>query len=229
MTTQKEYQEIEADSSRQEKVFNDCIISVLESWVRLARERLHGTGVRCYISPGNDDKFEVDSVLTDSEEVVNPEGRVVELDGEHEMITLGYTNPTPWHSPREVSEDKLGEMIEAMAAKVARPETAVYNLHVPPIGTDLDKAPAVDSEFRYVREGLSVKLIHAGSTAVRASIEKHAPLLGLHGHIHESKAFVKLGRTLCLNPGSEYSDGMLRGALVNLEGGRVKEFMFTNG
>ena len=183
----------------------------------------------CYISPGNDDKFEVDSVLTDSGEVVNPEGRVVELDGEHEMITLGYTNPTPWHSPREVSEDKLGEMIEAMAAKVTRPGKAVYNLHVPPIGTDLDKAPAVDSEFRYVREGLSVKMIHAGSTAVRTSIEKHAPLLGLHGHIHESKAFAKLGRTLCLNPGSEYAEGMLRGALVNLEGGKVKEFMFTNG
>ena len=47
-------------------------------------------------------------------------------------------------------------------------------------------------------------MIHAGSTAVRASIEKHQPLVGLHGHIHESKGFVTLGRTLCLNPGSEY-------------------------
>ena len=229
MTTQPEFQEIKGDSSRQEKVFNDCILSVLQSWVKLAQERLHGTGVRCYISPGNDDRFEVDSLLTDSEEVVNPEGRVVDLDGEHEMITLGYANPTPWHSPREVAEDRLGEMIEGMSAKVTRPEKAVYNLHVPPINTDLDKAPAVDSELRYVREGLSVKMIHAGSTAVRASIEKHAPMLGLHGHIHESRGFVRLGRTLCLNPGSEYADGMLRGALVNLEGGKVKEFMFTNG
>lgn len=229
MTTQAEYQDIKGDSSKQEKLFNECILSVLESWIRLVRERLRGTGIRCYISPGNDDKFEVDSMLTDSEEVINPEGRVVDLDGEHEMITLGYANPTPWHSPREVSEDKLGEMIEKMAAEVTRPETAVYNLHVPPMGTDLDKAPAVDSELGYVREGLSVKMIHAGSTAVRASIERHAPLLGLHGHIHESRGFVKLGRTLCLNPGSEYEDGMLRGALVNLEGGKVKEFMFTNG
>jgi uncharacterized protein len=210
-------------------VFNECITSVLASWVKLVHERLHGTGIVCYISPGNDDKFEVDSVLSDSGELVNPEGRVVDLDGEHEMITLGYANPTPWHSPREVGEDKLGEMIESMAAKVARPEKAIYNLHVPPIETDLDKAPAVDSELRYVRDGLGVKMIHAGSTAVRTSIEKHAPLLGLHGHIHESKGFVKLGRTLCLNPGSEYADGMLRGALVNLEGGRVKEFMFTSG
>jgi Icc-related predicted phosphoesterase len=229
VTTQAEYQEMKADKARQEKVFNDCMFSAIESWIGLARQRLHGTGVRCYISPGNDDRFEIDSLLTDSEEIVNPEGRVVDLDGTHEMITLGYANPTPWHSPREVSEDKLGEMIEAMAAKVAKPENAIFNLHVPPINTDLDKAPAVDSEFRYVREGLSVKMIHAGSSSVRSSIERHTPLLGLHGHIHESKGFVRLGRTLCLNPGSEYAEGILRGALVNLEVGKVKEFMFTSG
>lgn len=167
--------------------------------------------------------------MTDSEEVVNPEGKVVDIDGEHEMITLGYANPTPWNSPREVSEEKLGQMIEAMATKVVRPENAMFNLHVPPIDTELDRAPAVDSEFRYVREGLSVKMIHAGSSAVRSSIERHRPLLGLHGHIHESKGFVKLGRTLCLNPGSEYAEGILRGALVSLEGDRVREFMFTSG
>ena len=229
VTTHDEYDDMKADAAKQAKVFNDCMVSVVESWVGLARQRLHGTGIRCYISPGNDDKFEIDSLLTDSEELVNPEGRVVDLDGTHEMITLGYANPTPWHSPREVSEGKLAEMIEGMAARVARPQNAIYNLHVPPIDTDLDKAPAVDSEFRYVREGLSVKMIHAGSSAVRSSIERHAPLLGLHGHIHESKGFVRLGRTLCLNPGSEYADGILRGAIVNLEGGRVKEFMFTSG
>jgi hypothetical protein len=229
LTSQAEYEEIKADGSKQEKVFNECILDVLGSWVKLAQERLRGTGIRCYISPGNDDKFEVDALLTDSDEVVNPEGRVIDLDGQHEMITLGYANPTPWHSPREVEEEKLGEMIEGMAAKVSRPANAIFNLHVPPINTDLDKAPAVDSELRYVRDGLGVKMIHAGSTAVRASIERHKPLLGLHGHIHESKGFVKLGRTLCLNPGSEYADGILRGAIANLDGGKVKEFMFTSG
>jgi Icc-related predicted phosphoesterase len=105
----------------------------------------------------------------------------------------------------------------------------LFNLHVPPINTELDKAPAVDEEFHYVKEGLGVKMAHVGSLAVRNSIEEHQPLLGLHGHIHESKGFVKIGRTLCLNPGSEYSDGILRGALVNLDGGRVKEFLLTSG
>jgi hypothetical protein len=229
VTNLKELREIHADKAKEERVFNDAIVALLRSWLRLAEERLKGTNVKCYISPGNDDKFEVDSVLTDSGPLVNPENRVVDLDGAHEMITLGYSNPTPWKSPREVSEDKLGQMIENLASQVSNPDAAIFNLHVPPINTELDKAPAVSAEFGYVRENLSVKMIHAGSSAVRSSIEKHQPLIGLHGHIHESKGFVKIGRTVCLNPGSEYADGILRGCLVNLEGSRAKEFLLTSG
>jgi len=229
VTTRAELKEIQGDKAREEKVFNEAIISTLGSWVKLAKERLEGTGVKCYISPGNDDKFEVDSVLADSAQVINPENKVVELDGGYEMITLGYANTTPWKSPREVSDPELGAMIENLASQVRRPETAIFNLHVPPIDTELDKAPAVSEEFTYVREGLGVKMIHAGSAAVRKSIELHQPLLGLHGHIHESRGFVRIGRSLCLNPGSEYADGILRGALVNLDGGKVKEFLLTSG
>jgi Icc-related predicted phosphoesterase len=229
VTSRKELDEIEASKEKMDRVFNDCILSVLRSWLQLADERLRGTNVKCYISPGNDDRLEIDDVLIDSGHVIDPENRVVDLDGGYEMITLGYSNITPWKSPREVSDEKLGEMIEALASKVKRPDTSLFNLHVPPINTELDKAPAVDEELRYVKEGLGVKMAHVGSMAVRNSIEKHQPLLGLHGHIHESKGFVKIGRTLCLNPGSEYSDGILRGALVNLDGGRVKEFLLTSG
>jgi len=229
VTTTGELAEIQKDKKKEEKVFNDAIVSTLSSWIQLAQDRLKGTAVRCYISPGNDDKFEVDSVLTDSGLVINPENRVVELDGGFEMITLGYANTTPWKSPREVSDEKLGTMIESLASQVKRPENAVYNLHVPPLDTELDKAPAVSDEFTYVREGLGVKMIHAGSAAVRKSIEGHQPLLGLHGHIHESRGFVRLGRSLCLNPGSEYADGILRGAVINLDRGQVKEFLLTSG
>jgi Icc-related predicted phosphoesterase len=222
-------EELRSDVTKKDKVFDEVMLGVLRSWVGLAQERLKGTGVKCYISPGNDDKFELDSALADAGQVVNPENRVVELDGGYEMITLGTANPTPWKSPREVSEARLGEMIEALAAQVRRPENAVYNLHVPPIDTELDKAPAVSQDFNYVKEGLGIKFIHAGSTAVRRSIVAHSPLLGLHGHIHESKGFTRLGRTLCLNPGSEYADGVLRGALVSLQDGRVHDFMLTSG
>ncbi len=229
VTTQAELAEIKADKAKEEKMFSKAMIAVLDSWVKLAHERLANTNVKLHLSPGNDDKFEIDSSLVNSGPVVNPEGKVVVLDGGFEMITLGYANPTPWKSPREVSEEKLGEMIESLASEVKNPETAVYNLHVPPIDTELDKAPAVSHDFNYVKEGLGIKFIHAGSSAVRRSIERHAPLLGLHGHIHESKGFTRIGRTLCLNPGSEYSDGILRGALAYLVDGKVHDFMLTSG
>ncbi len=229
VTTRKELEEINASPARRDKVFDDEMLSVLRTWVGLVQERLGGTGVVCYLSPGNDDKFLIDSELVDAGQLVNPEGRVVALPGGYEMITLGYANPTPWKSPREVSEGELGAMIESMAAKISRPGAAIYNLHVPPIDTELDKAPAVSADLGYVKSGLGVKIIHAGSSAVRSAIEAHRPMLGLHGHIHESKGFVRLGSTLCLNPGSEYGDGILRGAVVSLEGEKVKNFLLTSG
>ncbi len=229
VTTPTHLAEVRADRALEKRLFADAMTGVLRSWIELAQERLSGTAVKCYISPGNDDLPDVDPLLADSGNLVNPENRVVELPGGHEMITLGYTNPTPWKSPREVTEDKLGTMIEALASKVQNMSAAVFNLHVPPIDTELDRAPAVSSDFTYVKEGLGIKFIHAGSSAVRTAIENHGPLLGLHGHIHESKGFAKLGRTLCLNPGSEYADGILRGAIVNLDGGKVKEFLLTSG
>ena len=228
VTTRAELADIQADKSREESLFNEAILSVVRNWMAMVEERLQGTNVTCYISPGNDDRFEIDSVLVDDDHLVNPEARVVSI-GNDEMITLGFANRTPWNSPREVDEDKLGEMIENLASKVRKPRSAIFNLHVPPINTELDKAPAVSQKLEYVREGLGVRMIHAGSTAVRTAIEKHQPLLGLHGHIHESRGFSRIGNTLCLNPGSEYSDGILRGCLVNLQDGKIKEFLLTSG
>ena len=228
-TSPKELEEIEADKSKEERIFNEAMVSVLRTWIDLAQERLRGTDVKCYISPGNDDKLEIDSMLIDSGCLVNPENRVVRLPGGYEMITLGYSNPTPWKSPREVSEERLGQMIESLTSQVRSMDSAIFNLHVPPIDTELDRAPAVSESFEYVKEGLGIKFVHVGSSSVRGAIEKHSPLLGLHGHIHESRGFVRLGRTLCLNPGSEYGDGILRGAIVNLEDGKVKEFLLTSG
>jgi Icc-related predicted phosphoesterase len=230
MTTPEELERLAKNKDEVDKIFMEQMTSVLSSWIQLANERLKGTGVKCYISPGNDDRFEMDYILQDSEHVINPENRVVEIPGGYEMITLGYANPTPWKSPREVSEERLLEMIEHLASLLKKPETSIFNLHVPPFGTELDKAPAVNSQLEYEKAGLGmVKVINAGSRAVKSSIEKYQPLLGLHGHIHESRGFVWLGRTLCLNPGSDYGEGTLKGALVDLEDGKLKEFILTSG
>jgi Icc-related predicted phosphoesterase len=71
--------------------------------------------------------------------------------------------------------------------------------------------------------------IHVGSRAVAKMIEKYQPLIGLHGHIHESRGAQKIRRSLIINPGSEYSEGILKGAAIILEKGKVKDYVFTSG
>jgi Icc-related predicted phosphoesterase len=79
-----------------------------------------------------------------------------------------------------------------------------------------------------MRAGMPV-LAGVGSTAVRNVIERHQPPLALHGHIHESRGEAKIGRTICLNPGSEYSDGVLRAVIVTLSETGVKGYQFMSG
>ena len=229
LMTKKEYEETAADPMNVKAAFAKAMVERVREWVRLAEERLAKTDVTCYISPGNDDIFDIDPILSSSNYVVNPEGRVVSIDADHEMITLGYTNHTPWHSPREVDEDELGRMIEGMAANVNSMKSAIFNIHVPPINTVIDKAPMVDNNLKVVVKGNQVQMVSAGSSACRRAIETHQPLLGIHGHIHESKGIVKIGKTLCVNPGSEYGEGILRGFLAHLEGDRVKSYLLTSG
>jgi len=227
--TRAEFDEISADRKSVTAAFNSAMVDRVREWVHLAEERLRNTEVKCYISPGNDDLFEVDGVLNSSSYVVNPEEKVVTIDGEHEMITLGYTNHTPWNSPREVDEGELGGKIESLAAAVKDMRTAIFNIHVPPINTPIDRAPMVDKDLKVVVKSGQVQMTSAGSTACRAAIEKHQPMLGIHGHIHESHGFVMIGRTLCANPGSDYGEGVLRGFLTEISGDRIKSHMLTTG
>jgi len=225
----KEFEEISADPKSVTAAFNRAMVDRVAEWMRLAEERLGKTDVKCYISPGNDDLFDVDPVLNSSSYVINPEEKVVSIDGEHEMITLGYTNHTPWNSPREVDEDELGRKIEGLAAGVKNMKTAIFNIHVPPINTPIDMAPMVDKDLKVVVKSGQVQMTSAGSSACRAAVEKHQPMLGIHGHIHESHGFVMIGRTLCANPGSDYGEGVLRGFLTEIDGDRIKSHMITTG
>jgi uncharacterized protein len=223
------FKELEADPEKVRELFSQLMVERLREWILLAEQKLGKTSVRCFISPGNDDVFDLDPVLDSSSYVVNPEGRVVDIDGGHEMITLGYTNHTPWKSPREVDEDVLAQKISAMADKVRDMKSAIFNVHVPPIDTVIDKAPRVDENLKIVVKAGNVEMISAGSSACRAAIIKYQPMLGVHGHIHESKGIAKLGRTMCANPGSEYGEGILRGFLADVEGDRVRSYLLTSG
>lgn len=227
--TKAQFDELSADPKKVTAAFNSAMVDRVRDWMRLAEERLGKTDIKCYISPGNDDLFEVDPILSGSPYVINPEGKVVSIDDEHEMITLGYTNHTPWKSPREVDEDELGKKVEAMASEVKNMKTAIFNIHVPPINTPIDQAQMVDANLKVVVKSGQAQIISAGSSAVRAAIEKHQPMLGIHGHIHESHGFVMIGRTLCANPGSDYGEGVLRGFLTEIEGDRIRSHMLTTG
>jgi uncharacterized protein len=229
LVSPSEFSELESNPDKVKSLFRKLMMERVREWVALAEERLGKTSVKCFISPGNDDILEIDSALSSSSYVVNPEERVVVIDGEHEMITLGTTNHTPWNSPREVDEDVLAKKISHMAERVRNMKSAIFNIHVPPIDTPIDKAPRIDGNLKIVVKAGNVEMISAGSTACRAAITKHQPMLGLHGHIHESRGIVKLGRTVCANPGSEYTEGILRGFLADLDGDRIKSYLLTSG
>lgn len=228
--SRQEAGEIQADKDQVEALFSKLMCESVASWVKLADERLKGSGVKCYVSPGNDDTFAIDPIIQSSEYVIYPEGKAVEIDNEHQMISCGYSNMTPWNCPRDISEEELNKKISDMTVQVQQMDRCIFNLHCPPYNTMLDQAPKLDKDLNpSVQPGGGYEMAPAGSTAVRDAIQKHQPLLGLHGHIHESKGTFKIGRTLCMNPGSEYAERILRGLLLDIDGNRVKDFMFTSG
>jgi uncharacterized protein len=229
-TTPKEWQEISADRGRADALFRTLALEVLRRWVSIAETRLKGTGIRTLIGLGNDDLDEMEGVLAASDYVELTDGRLLHVDDWHELLTVPYSNITPWHTHRELQEPQLEDRIRAAADKLEHPERTVFNIHVPPVGTQLDLAPRLTADLTKVMgPGGEPEMVHVGSTAVRSGIEQYQPLLGLHGHIHESKGFSQLGRTLCINPGSVYSEGVLQGLIVELDRDKVHTHLLTTG
>jgi Icc-related predicted phosphoesterase len=214
--TIEEISVLKQDPAGVSDLFRKLISHTMSQWIELAEERLAGTGIQCLIAPGNDDPFFIDDVLGSSTSVINPDQQVVELPGGFQMISVGYSNRTPWDSPRELDEDDLVALIDREAAKLPDPDSAIFNLHVPPKDTPIDQAVALDKEFRPVMRSGSPVITGVGSSAVRRSLTKFQPMLSLHGHIHESRGEARIGKTLALNPGSEYSEGVLRGVIVTV-------------
>lgn len=204
------------DPARVKEAFTAALRESLESWLALAEERLKPLGIPVWIQPGNDDEPVLEEALSRSTFVRNPEGHIEELPDGTPMLSLGYSNPTPWNSPREIADEELEVRLERMAAQLPDPGQAVFNLHVPPYNSQLDMASRLDETRKPIVRGGQIEMAPVGSVAVRNVIVRHQPLLGLHGHVHESGGMAKLGRTVCINPGSEYSDGVLRGAIVEI-------------
>lgn len=216
------------DLERRQEAFEQALLDELRLWVRLADERLQGTGARAYVIPGNDDPWEVDEVLAAGSSVVACDEAVAEI-GPHELVSFGYSNRTPWHTPRELDEDEIYARLKRLVDQLENPGRAILNVHVPPYESSLDTAFEVDDDLRYVMKGGRPHQIPTGSPAVRQIIEETQPLLSLHGHIHESRGVTKIGRTVAINPGSDYGSGHLDGCLVHLAPEKVVNQYLVSG
>ena len=232
--TEDEFIAIQSDPVIINTLFHELARKRLETWVDLAETRLQGSGIKCFVTGGNDDDPEVLQAIqrAGTQAFIACEGKIVNVDDDHTMISVGFSSPTPWKTPREITDERLGQVIEEAAAKVIDFSRCIFNLHDPPRDSTLDTCPMLDWSMDppqpIVKAGQMV-MHGAGSQSVRHAIEVHQPMLSLHGHIHESQAVAKIGRTTCINPGSEYGEGVLRGCLVTFAEAEIEGFQMTSG
>lgn len=226
------YEELRGDEALRERVFEEAVLQRVRNWVELAQERLEPQGLQLYVTAGNDDPWEVDQILREAENgvIVAPDGRVVRLADGTELLTLGYANETPWACPRDIPEGQLTQEIDRLASELEDPAAAIFSLHCPPFASGLDNGPKLDGTLKPKMGITGVESQPVGSTAVRAALERYGPRLSLHGHIHESRGVAKIGRTIAINPGSEYGEGILRGLIVDWDRSLDRvDYQFTAG
>ena len=226
--THEQVQDLTAHPEKLDELFKREMRGTVERWVQFADERLAGTNVQCIVCPGNDDTDDIDEILATSKTITVGEGNVIDMAEGYQLVSSGWTNLTPWDTPREEDEPALKERILSVVAQAtAAPDRLVLGLHGPPYDTQLDVAPKIDWESLTVK---GQDTAHVGSSAVKEVIKEVQPLLSLHGHIHESRAAERLGRTLAINPGSSYVEGTLSGVVVDLDGkSKVKRYRLTMG
>jgi uncharacterized protein len=228
LVTPDELTELSAEEGAIDRRFTTEMVHSLDRWMDMADGKLAKSDIPCILNGGNDDIWEIDDIIEASPSVSFGEGKMLDLDGFH-LISMGWTNPTPWDTFREAPEEELARKIEAITSQIPDMERAIFNFHAPPFGTGLDDAPALDDSLRPMHGGAVMKPV--GSTAVRDAILAHQPMLSVHGHIHESRGIKRMGRTLAINPGSVYGDGVLQGAVLELnpKKGKVTKYVFVNG
>jgi uncharacterized protein len=216
VTDQDEVEALSADKTKMNELFRQKMIQRVGEWVALAEERIGKSGIQFYMMPGNDDDQGVDAKIAQSSYVINPVGKTMQLNEYHEMISFEYANPTPWHTPREWSEEEYYERVKVSASTLKNVSNAVFMIHVPPYESGLDTAPELDKTLRPRVTMGDVLRVPVGSTGVRRVIQELQPLVSVHGHVHESGGQSKIGRTTCFNAGSEANQGILRGFVFDL-------------
>jgi Icc-related predicted phosphoesterase len=226
--TEDEFQALKDDAEAQAQLFKKLVCDRVREWCDFAGDKLKGTGVRFLTSPGNDDFFEIDEIFNGAPHVGYHEMEVTELSG-YEILHCGGSTKTPWDTEREYSEEEYQRRFAELVPQVKDMERCIFNVHVPPYGTILDRCPKLDKDLKVVFDMGNPVSMQAGCQALMDTITEQQPLLGLHGHIHEGRGNIKIGRTTCVNPGSVYPEGILQGVLVTLQGGEVASVQLTQG
>lgn len=145
--------------------------------------------VPLYAQIGNMDKPDVDTWL--SGKTHNLHGKVYALTPKIAIFGIGGSTVTPFHTPSEFSEEEYKKWLDQCWQEASSYPEKILVSHNPPKDTACDK----------ISSG-----IHVGSSAVREFIEEKQPDICVCGHIHESRATDRIGKTLVLNPGM-LSDG----------------------
>lgn len=227
-TDEDEIETFARDKQKIDKLFARTVISTLSRWMDMADRKFADGNVRCFVCPGNDDDFSIDEVIASSKCVIDAEGKIVDLFDGFKMASTGWSNPTPWKTHREENEDALYERISKMLPDDIDGAAWLFSFHAPPLATGLDDAPELDAKLNVLNAGQSV--VPVGSSAVRRIIEERKPLVSLHGHIHEAKGVARINKTLCINPGSLYEQGLLQGALLDLDAQKgIRSYVLTTG
>jgi Icc-related predicted phosphoesterase len=231
--SQEEHERLATDYDYLMEVMTRQMVETVARWAQIADEKLAGTDVHIYGQPGNDDDPAVDEALN-GEHITNVESKVVRV-GDYQLLSCAWGNPSPWETPREKDEGELLEMFQEISRSLEPGVPTIFNLHVPPYDSGLDTGPelgGVDEQGRAIVKkmgGTMPSQAPVGSRAVRTMIERHQPLVSLHSHIHESRSACNIGRTLCINPGSSYQDGVLDGALVEVNQDEVLRYQLVSG
>ena len=230
VSTAEEADRLVGDPEARDTLLHELMNERIAQWLDLADERLAGGPVPLFLIPGNDDDFAIDPILNrEGSFAQNADGKVLDMPGDMQLLASGWSNLTPWNTPREEPEDALEARLEALAGEVRDPRRSVFMIHVPPHDSGLDTAPILDENLRPTISAGDVLRGPVGSQAVRRIIERFEPLLGVHGHIHESGGERRIGRTLCINPGSEANHGILRGYLVDVGPDGIERAMRVEG
>jgi hypothetical protein len=220
------------DKDEMRRLMLEEMVRRIESWLDLAQKLYAGTSKRAYLLVGNDDPKEIQDTIRKyaNENIVDVNDKRFTLDVGNECFGLPFSNLTPWKLPGDIPEEELEKKIDGFATTLKDSKTSIFLIHVPPYNTAIDEAPLLQ-DLKLTVSVTGIQTTHVGSTAVRAAIEEYQPMLSLHGHIHESRGVIRIGKTLCINPGSEYEQGLLRGAIVNIDDNskKVKSYLLVSG